>query len=64
MDRNALNLMLGMSLIGGVVREGSALDFTFDLLRILFLWSLGILEVTSAVESVYFGLCVEDSAET
>ena len=48
-ERNALNLMLGMSLIGGVVREGSAPDFSFDLLQILFLWSLGILEVTSAM---------------
>ena len=50
--------------MGGVVREGSAPDFSFELLRILSLWSLSVLEITPAGWSVYFGLCVETSAET
>ena len=49
--------------MGGVVREECASDFTFGLLRILLRWSLGILEITPAGWSLYFGLCVEASAE-
>ena len=50
--------------MGGAVREGSAPDLTFELLRILLRWSLGIPEITPAGWSLYFGLCVEASAET
>ena len=50
--------------MGGVVREECAPDFSFELLRILLLWSLSILEITPAGWSLYFGLCVEASAET